>query len=130
MMSSNEIKTAAISYIFIVIPFLVMITVRLLIGDWQNIIMTSDWSIASAMIYSTCMFNVWNSTKGLTINDLSLKWFMVKALTLICINIAIYCVMLLKPSFVAGVIQVLIFFFATVAHFKYSRAVYRLNNTP
>ena len=94
MMSSNEIKTAAISYIFIVIPFFVMITVRLLIGDWQNIIMTSDWSIASAMIYSTCMFNVWNSTKGLTINDLSLKWFMVKALTLVSINIAIYCVYL------------------------------------
>ncbi|OBU45726.1 hypothetical protein AYY26_15290 [Photobacterium phosphoreum] len=128
MMSSNEIKTAAISYIFIVIPFFVMITVRLLIGDWQNIIMTSDWSIASAMIYSTCMFNVWNSTKGLTINDLSLKWFMVKALTLVSINIAIYCVMLLKPSFTAGIIQILIFFFATVAHFKYGRAVYRLSN--
>ncbi|PKH04761.1 hypothetical protein CXF93_21335 [Moritella sp. Urea-trap-13] len=128
MKSLNEIKVVATSYVFIAIPFLVMITIRLLTGDWRNIVMASDWSIASAMIYSSCMFNVWNSTRGVNINDTSLKWFMSKSLALVCINIAVYSVILLRPSLTAGFIQIVIFLIATISHFKYGRAAYRLNN--
>ncbi|PLC55981.1 hypothetical protein [Photobacterium carnosum] len=127
MISSDEIKIVSIPYLFIAIPFIVMIAIRILTDDWYNVLVTSDWSIASAMIYSTCMFNILNSTRGLNVNGVTLNWFIVKSLVGISLNIAIYCVIIMKPNIVAGIAQVILFALASRTHFKYGLAAYRLD---
>ena len=63
MTSSNDFKVAITAYIFVVIPFIVLVVVKVLTGRYADIWMTGDWSIASAMIYSSSIFNVRSATK-------------------------------------------------------------------
>jgi hypothetical protein len=130
MKYQNEFKFVGTSYLFIITPFIVLILVKVLLGKYEDLLLTGDWSIASAMIYSSSVVNLRNATntyKG-QINNTSLDWFMAVTILMACVSISIYVVALINPSYFVGVVQIVLFFAASIAHIKYGRASYRLRN--
>lgn len=125
---SNEFKTALTAYLFVATPFFILIVVKILSGRYEDILLTGDWAIASAMMFSTSYFNVKNAlNQANDINKVGLDLYLQVTLILAFISIAIYVVLLLQPkNYLAAVAQVLIFLFATINFIKYSRLTYRL----
>lgn len=125
---SNEFKTALTAYLFVATPFFILIVVKILSGRYEDILLTGDWAIASAMMFSTSYFNVKNAlNRANDINKVGLDLYLQVTLILAFISIAIYVVLLLQPkNYPAAVAQVLIFLFATINFIKYSRLTYRL----
>jgi hypothetical protein len=130
MKYQNELKSVGTSYIFIITPFLVLILVKVLLGKYEDLLLTGDWSIASAMIYSSSIVNLRSATNAYNgqINDTSLDWFMAVTILMACLSIAIYVVALMNPSYLIGAIQIFIFVIASIAYIKYGRASFRLRN--
>jgi hypothetical protein len=130
MKYQNELKFVGTSYIFIITPFIILILVKVLLGKYEDLLLTGDWSIASAMIYSSSIVNLRNATntyKG-QINNASVDWYMAITILMACISISIYVVALINPSYFVGVVQIFLFFAASIAYIKYGRASYRLKN--
>lgn len=130
MKYQSELSAALTSYIFIVLPFIVLILIKLLLGRAEDILLTGDWSIASAMIYSSSIISIKNAlnSSNKKVNNHSFDLFIAITICMACISIAIYVVALINPSFTVGVIQIGIFIAASITHIRNSRVVYRLNN--
>ncbi|MBE8735053.1 hypothetical protein F3H86_11485 [Aeromonas veronii] len=127
---SEEIKYSAISYTFIIIPFLALILVKGFTGKWYDLLITGDWAIASAMIYSSSIITIRSVTQdyALKINTINLDWFMSKTLIMAIISIIIYVLILLVPTTALGITQIILFTYSSLSHFRISRAVYRMKN--
>ena len=130
MKYQNELKSVGTAYIFIITPFIVLILVKVLLGKFEDLLLTGDWSIASAMIYSSSIVNIKNATNEYNgnINSVGLNWFMAVTILMACISIAIYVVTLVQPSPFVGVVQIILFVFASIAYIKYGRAAFRLRD--
>ena len=125
----NEFKSVATSYLFIVTPFVILLLVKLLTGRYDDLLLTSDWSIASAMIYSSSIVNVRSATKEYQgrLNNVGLDWFMSYTLLMSSISITLYVIALMQPSKLVGFIQIALFIAASHAHIKYGRLALRLS---
>lgn len=128
MISSNEFKAVATPYVFIALPFVALIIVKAYTGKLSDLLVTSDWSIASAMIYSSSVINVRSATRNIqgSVNHIGLDWFMTTTISMAVINVVVYVLVLIKPSIALGLTQIVLFLLASLAHFKYGRVVYRL----
>ncbi|KJF83156.1 hypothetical protein C0W92_00060 [Photobacterium angustum] len=124
----SEFKSVAISYIFIIIPFILLIMVKVLTGKYYDLLLTGDWSIASAMIYSSSIINVRSATRKYNgkLNQVGLDWFMAVTSLMSAISVTIYVIALMQPSKWVGVLQIVLFIAASFAHMKYGRLAYRL----
>lgn len=124
----NEFKSVATSYLFIVTPFVLLVIVKLFTGKCEDLLMTSDWSIASAMIYSSSLVNVRSATKEYKgeLSEVGLDWFMSTTIFMSAINITIYVLALVQPNKLIGCLQIILFTIASFAHMKYGRLAYRL----
>jgi hypothetical protein len=127
---SEEIKYSAISYTFIIIPFLALILVKGFTGQWHDLLITGDWAIASAMIYSSSIITIRSVTQDYStkINTINLDWFMSKTLIMAIISITIYVLILLVPTTALGISQIILFLYSSLSHFRIARAVYRIKN--
>lgn len=113
----SELKA---EYLFIAIPFLLLISVKLYIATWQEIILSPEWALAACLIFGQITSKVTKavaSTKAKT-SEQHFGWYTAKRFLLVVVSIAAYFGMLAKPTFELGVIQILIFFLASVFHFK------------
>jgi len=130
MKYQTELKSVGTSYLFIITPFLVLILVKVLLEKYDDLLLTGDWSIACAMIYSSSIVNIRSATNEYNgkINNTSLDWFMSVTILMACISVAIYVVALIKPSFFIGVVQIVLFIAASIAYIKYGRVAFRLRN--
>ncbi|MGR3980100.1 hypothetical protein [Pseudoalteromonas sp. 1181_04] len=130
MKYQNELKSVGTSYLFIITPFLVLILVKVFMEKYEELLLTGDWSIACAMIYSSSIVNIRSATNEYNgqINNISLDWFMAITILMSCISVAIYVIALIKPTYFIGVVQIILFCFASIAHIKYGRAAFRLRN--
>lgn len=106
-------------YLFIAIPFMLLIGVKLYIGTWQEIILSPDWSLASCLIFGQITSKVSKavaSTSAKT-SEQHYGWYSAKRFLFVVIAIALYFGMLSKPSMTLGYIQIFIFILASVLHF-------------
>lgn len=128
MKYQNEFKAVGASYLFIVTPFILLVLVKVLTGKYEDLLLTGDWSIASAMIYSSSVVNVRNATRSYKgkLSEVGLDWFMAATLLMSSVSIAIYVVALMEPSKLVGSLQVGLFIAASFSHMKYGRLAYRL----
>ena len=124
----NEFRSVATSYLFIVTPFILLVLVKVLTGKYDDLLLTGDWSIASAMIYSSSIVNVRSATREYKgkLNEVGLDWFMGVTILMSSISITIYVIALMQPSKLIGVLQIALFVAASFAHLKYGRLAYRL----
>ncbi|PMH40135.1 hypothetical protein BCU68_16435 [Vibrio sp. 10N.286.49.B3] len=130
MKYKNEFKSVASSYLLIFIPLALLVLVKGLTGRYEDILLTGDWSIASAMMYSSSLFTVWNATSNYEgdINRSEINWFMSKTVLMSSSNIGIYVISLVEPNYKIGIVQILFFIIASVSHIKSGRFAYRINN--
>ncbi|EDM59797.1 hypothetical protein A79_5184 [Vibrio parahaemolyticus AQ3810] len=92
-------------------------------------ILTGDWSIASAMIYSSAAFNVRSATKDYKgkLNEVGLDSFMARTMVMSSVSVTIYVLALTQEHYyLTGFIQIALFVVASFAHIKYCRLAYRL----
>ena len=130
MKYQNELISVGTSYLFIITPFIILVSVKLLMGKYEDLLLTGDWSIASAMIYSTSIVTIRNAISEYngTVNNISLDWFTGVTILMACLSIMLYVVALIKPSYFVGALQIILFIFASIAHIKHGRAAFRLRN--
>lgn len=124
MFSSRERKSTfaelKAEYLFIAIPFLLLISVKLYISTWQEIIMSPDWSLAACLIFGQITSKVSKavaSSQAKT-SEQYYGWYTAKRFLLVVISIAAYFGMLAKPTMFLGYTQIFIFIIASYFHFK------------
>jgi hypothetical protein len=120
-------------YLFIAIPFLLLISVKLYIATWQEIVMSPEWSLAACLIFGQITSKVSKavaSTKAKT-SEQFFGWYTAKRFLLVVISITAYFGMLAKPSMLLGYTQIFIFIMASYFHFKdgFATKLLQKNNT-
>jgi len=131
MSYSNELKSALTSYMFIFMPFLALVLVKGTNGQWADLLIASDWSIASAMIYSSSVITVRGATRNYkgNVDETGLDFFMAKTLCMALFSVIIYVLVLINPNPIIGYFQIALFIFASLSYIKYGRLTYRLQNS-
>jgi hypothetical protein len=106
-------------YLYIAIPFIMLISVKLYIGSWQEVILSSDWALASCLIFGQITSKVSKAVAGSSVktSQQHFGWYTAKRFLLVVIALTIYFGMLAKPGELLGYSQVLIFFVASYFHF-------------
>lgn len=112
-----ELKT---EYLYILIPFMLLISVKLYLSSWQEIIISPDWSLASCLIFGQITSKVSKAIARTKYNTSEeyFGWYTAKRFLLVLVSAASYFGMLSKPTFELGVFQLFIFVLASYFHFK------------
>lgn len=107
-------------YLFIAIPFLLLIAVKLYIATWQEIILSPEWSLAACLIFGQITSKVSKAVAAASAktSEQHFGWYTAKRFLLVVISIATYFGMLAKPTIELGYVQIVIFFLASFFHFK------------
>ncbi|HCZ9568041.1 TPA: hypothetical protein ACGGCQ_003571 [Vibrio cholerae] len=88
------------NYIFILIPFVVLIVTKGVVAQFQGVFTSTDWSIASFMIIAQCMsFIITNSQKSYpNLNKYGLNIFIGITIIFLILCIGVYAYSLYNPS--------------------------------
>jgi hypothetical protein len=107
-------------YIYYVIPFALLISVRTYLGEWEAIILSADWSLASCIMFGQITTKVSKAvadTKAKASQE-HFGLYTAKRFFLVVASIAMYFGMLTQPSMVLGALQILLFVTASILHFS------------
>lgn len=122
-----ELKT---EYLFILIPFILLICVKLYIASWREIILAPEWALASCIIFGQITSRVSKAIAATTLraSEQHFGWYTAKRFFLVLLSAVIYFGMLAKPTIFLGVIQIAFFLLASFFHFKDGFATKLLQN--
>lgn len=123
------IKRLVSSWYFIVLPFAILIAIKIYSSSTLDIILVSDWSIASFIIYGQLISQITASSVNLKhIKDHGLEHYVNKRIAFgLTSNIVVYILISLKPNIYLGLTQLLLFVFANIRYFSDNIAIYDLN---
>jgi len=107
-------------YLFIFTPFLLLISVKLYIATWQEIILAPEWALAACLIFGQITSKISKAVASTKIkaSEQYFGWYTAKRFLLVVISISVYFGMLSKPTMALGFMQIFMFFLASVFHFK------------
>lgn len=113
----SELKT---DYLYVLIPFFLLVCVKLYIGSWREVVLSADWSLASCMIFGqiTSKLSRAIAKTSLNKNYSQFGWYTAKRFAFVIISAAFYFGMLVKPSIGLGFAQIVVFFIASFFHFS------------
>lgn len=118
------------SYLFVLLPFIILVIVKFAQDQTSELLLLSDWSIASSIIYGQLIVKL-TTALAATSKSKKLAGITFNITLLVCLglatNIVVYVLMLVMPSQNIGVIQLVLFAAASVFHFVYGSAVYHIN---
>jgi hypothetical protein len=118
------------SYLFVLLPFIILVIVKFAQDSSSELLLLSDWSIASSIIYGqlivklTTALAATNKSKKMPGITLNITLLVCLGLT---INIVVYVLMLIMPSQNIGIAQIILFIIASIFHFVYGSAIYYIN---
>lgn len=112
-----ELKAA---YIYIITPFILLVFVKVYNSTYIDIILTSDWSLASCIIFGQITANISKSVSSvkITTHESNFSYYTAKRFLCVVISLMLYFAILLKPQLYLGVLQILVFLFASFLHFR------------
>lgn len=119
------------SYLFVLLPFVILVMVKFAQEQSSQLLLLSDWSIASSIIYGQLIVKV-TTALAATNKDKKMPGITFNITLLVCfglaINIVVYVLMLVMPSQNIGIIQLILFIIASAFHFIYGSAVHHINS--
>lgn len=113
----SELKT---EYLYYILPFVLLILVKLTFNTWEEIVLSPEWSLASCLIFGQITSKV---SKAISMSKYKTKtqafgWYTAKRFFLVVVSTFLYISMLVKPSLILGASQIALFSLATYFHFK------------
>lgn len=122
------VKRLVSSWYFIMLPFAILIAIKIYSGSTLDIILVSDWSIASFIIYGQLISQITASSISIKhITDHGLEYYVTKRIAFgLTSNIVVYILISLKPNIYLGLAQFLLFVFANIRYFSDNIAIYDL----
>ena len=118
-------------YIFYLLPFIILLIIRLAQNKFSDLLLISDWSIASTIMYGQLIVKL-SSALASTNRDKKIPAITLYLTVLVClglvVNVVVYVLMLLMPSTGIGIAQLVLFFLASVCHFVFGAVVGHINN--
>lgn len=118
-------------YIFYLLPFIILLIIRLAQDQFSDLLLISDWSIASTIMYGQLIVKL-SSALASTNKDKKIPAITLYLTILVClglvVNVVVYVLMLLIPSTGIGIAQLVLFFLASMCHFVFGAAVGHITN--
>ena len=115
-------------YLYVLIPFVLLIGVKLYFATWEDIFLSADWSLISCIVFGQVAFKMSKAvakTKHKT-TDQMFGYYAAKRFFFVVISAAFYFAMLSKPTLLLGFAQIVLFAIATWFHFSDGVAVHLL----
>ena len=115
-------------YLYVLIPFVLLVGVKLYTGSWEDIFLSADWSLISCIMFGQVTFKISKAvarTKKQT-SEQHYGLYTAKRFFFIVVSAAFYFGMISKPSLFLGVSQFGLFLLATFFHFSDGYTVYAL----
>lgn len=112
-----ELKT---EYLYIAIPFIILVIIKLHKGSWQDIFLSGDWALASCIIFGQTATRLSKAIakQKAKLNNSEYGWYTAKRIFLVVISVVVYSLMTLDPKPWVAVFQLILFAIATYFHFK------------
>lgn len=107
-------------YIYIAIPFMLLISAKLYYSTWEEIILSPDWSLASCIIFGQITAKVSRAVANTKIKTSQEHFglYTAKRFFFVVLSLALYFFMLTKPTIELGFAQTLLFLAASFFHFS------------
>ncbi|AUY23584.1 hypothetical protein [Mixta calida] len=108
------------SYLFVLLPFTILFFVKVIDGKWIEVILASDWSIASFIIFGQSLTSLSSALVLSPKNKKQYGWELHVAklfITGIAPSMVLYIYMLNKPTVTLGIFQIIIFIYASYRFF-------------
>lgn len=106
-------------YLYICVPFIILILVKVYFGPLSDVIYSSDWSLASSIILGQNAARVSRSVAKIKngVNGSNFSWYSSKRFLLVIIALFFYFGMIFKPNIFLASSQILVFLLASWLHF-------------
>lgn len=125
----NYIPTLS-SYIFIIIPFVIMAIVKWSQGGIDGLFMMPDWSLVSSIVFGQVIVGL-SAALAVTDRKKKVDGVVLNITLLVCfglvVNITVYILMLITPNMALAVFQIILFVLSSIAHFAYGAAINHFN---
>lgn len=106
-------------YLFIVIPFTMLVLIKLYAYTWQEIVLSADWSLGSCIIFGQVAVKMTRSAiKHRSTDDRFLGWYASKRFFFVAVSLLFYFGMIAQPTLKLGFAQFILFALASYFHFK------------
>ena len=113
-------------YIFYVLPFLILSIVRIVQDRSDELVLISDWSIASTIMYGQVIVKL-SAALAKTQRKKHIPPITLYLTILVClglvVNVVVYVLMLLIPSLNLGIMQLILFLVASICHFLFGSVI-------
>lgn len=121
----NYISDLKAEYLYVCVPFVILILVKVYYGPLSDIIYSSDWSLASSIILGQNAARISRSVAKVKdkVNGGNFSWYSSKRFFLVIISLFFYFGMIFKPNDLLAYSQLLIFLVASRIHFTDGFAV-------
>ncbi len=118
-------------YIFYLLPFIILLIIRLAQNNSADLLLISDWSIASTIMYGQLIVKL-SSALASTNKEKKIPAITLYLTVLVClglvVNVVVYVLMLLMPNSAIGIAQLVLFGVASLCHFIFGAAVGHINS--
>lgn len=107
-------------YIYIAIPFMLLISTKLYFFTWQEILLSPDWSLVSCIIFGQITSKVSRAVANTKVKASQEHFglYTAKRFFFVVLSLAFYFFMLTKPVIELGYAQVILFLLASFFHFS------------
>lgn len=112
-------------YLYIFIPFIILILGKIYFGSIIDIIYSSDWSLASSIVLGQNAAKISRSVAKVkeNINGSNYSWYSAKRFLLVIVSLFFYFGMMFKPNVYLAWSQIIVFISASWLHFSDGYAV-------
>lgn len=135
MKTSKKQSTSLIliaDYIFYLMPFIILIIIKLAQEASLDLLLISDWSIASTIMYGQLIVKL-SSALASTNKNKKIPAITLYLTILVClglvVNVVVYVLMIIMPSVNIGIAQLALFLMASICHFVFGAATQHINNS-
>jgi hypothetical protein len=123
----------AADYVFYLLPFIILLIISLAQEKFENLLLVSDWSIASTIMYGQLIVKL-SATLAATDKEKKIPAITLYLTILVClglvVNVVVYVLMLIMPSAGIGITQLILFGLASICHFVFGAVVGHINSVP